>query len=112
MKNRTTAKLKYTNFTMSENGFVGHMAEPESHKTDKAVIVIMGGEKSVLPGIKIAERFVDFGITGLSVSLFGAEGLPDAVSAKDKKTMTGHSVAAWRGRNFRLFLRIFQKETY
>ncbi|MBQ8135702.1 MAG: hypothetical protein IJ192_15100 [Clostridia bacterium] len=157
MSNST--KIKYTDFTMIENGFVGHMAEPESHKTDKAVIVIMGGEKSVLPGIKIAERFADFGITGLSVSLFGAEGLPDAVSAipidmfeaavkflqekrriksisiygmsmgsifaalaaeyvggidnlilcspshvpfegseKDKKTMTGHSVAAWRGR--------------
>ncbi len=154
-----SSKIKYTDFTMIENGFVGHMAESERYRTDKAVIVIMGGEKSVLPGIKIAERFADFGITGLSVSLFGAEGLPDAFSAipidilesavnflrnekriksisiygmsmgsifaaltaeyvggidnlilcspshvpfegseKDKKTMTGHSVAVWRGR--------------
>lgn len=38
----------------------------------------MGGEQSILPGIKFAERFADYGITGLSVSLFGAEGLPDA----------------------------------
>lgn len=29
-------------------------------------------EKSILPGIKIAERFADFGICGLAVSLFGA----------------------------------------
>ena len=149
----------YTDFTMKKNGFVGHMAEPENNKTDKAVIVIMGGEKSVLPGIKIAESFADFGITGLAVSLFGAEGLPKNVdripiemfenavaflrkekkikrisiygmsmgsifaaltaeyvggidniilcspthvpfegTLKDKKTMTGHSVATWRGK--------------
>jgi dienelactone hydrolase len=36
----------------------------------------MGGEKGLLPGIKIAERFADYGIAGLAVSLFGAEGLP------------------------------------
>ena len=69
----------YTDFTMKKNGFVGHMAEPERNKTDKAVIVIMGGEKSIIPGIKIAERFADFGITGLAVSLFGAEGLAENV---------------------------------
>ena len=38
----------------------------------------MGGEQSVLPGIKFAERFADYGITGLAVSLFGADGLPDS----------------------------------
>ena len=65
----------YTDFTINEHGFTGHMADPE-RKTDQAVIVIMGGEKSILPGIKIAERFADFGICGLAVSLFGAEGLP------------------------------------
>lgn len=136
--------------------FVGHLAEPDGG-SDKAVIIIMGGEQSLLPGIKFAERFTDYGITGLSVSLFGAEGLPEspdripldmfipaaeylrrdkhiehisvygqsmgsifAVLAaqyiggfenlimvspthvpvegtlKDKKTMTGHSVATWR----------------
>ncbi|MCM1192347.1 MAG: hypothetical protein NC389_07940 [Acetatifactor muris] len=52
------------------------MAEPEG-RTNKAVIVIMGGEKSILPGIRIAERFAGFGFCGLSVSLFRAEGLPD-----------------------------------
>lgn len=65
----------YTDLNMKEHGFVGHMAEPDSG-ADRAVIVIMGGEKSILPGIKIAERFADFGICGLAVSLFGAEGLP------------------------------------
>lgn len=65
----------------------------------------------MLPGIKFAERFADFGITGLAVSLFGAEGLPDSPDRiplemieaaarllRDKKTMTGHSVVTWRGK--------------
>lgn len=69
--------MKYTDFNIKEHGFVGHMAETES-QAERAVIVIMGGEKSILPGIKIAERFADFGICGLAVSLFGADGLPDS----------------------------------
>ena len=149
--------MKHENFNFKEHGFVGHLAEPDGG-SDRAVIVIMGGEKSLLPGIKFAERFADYGITGLAVSLFGAEGLPDAPNQipldmfipavaylrnekkishisvygqsmgsifavlvaqyiggmenlimvspthvpfegtlKDKKTMTGHSVAAWHG---------------
>ena len=147
----------HENFNFKEHGFAGHLAEPDGG-SDKAVIVVMGGEQSLLPGIKFAERFADYGITGLSVSLFGAEGLPDspnqvpldmfipavkylreekhidrlsiygqsmgsifAVLAatyvggfenlimvspthvpfegtlKDKKTMTGHSIATWKG---------------
>ena len=42
------------------------------------LLLLWGGEQSLLPGIKFAERFADYGITGLSVSLFGAEGLPDS----------------------------------
>lgn len=45
----------------------------EFNGSDRAVIVIMGGEQSLLPGIKIAEGFADYGITGLAVSLFGAK---------------------------------------
>lgn len=67
----------YENFNMKEHNFVGHLAEPDNG-SDKAVLVIMGGEQSVLPGIKIAERFADYGFIGLAVSLFGAEGLPDS----------------------------------
>lgn len=63
-------------FSIKEQGFAGHMAVPEREK-GKAVIVLSGGEKNLLPGIKIAERFADFGITGLAVSLYGAEGLPE-----------------------------------
>lgn len=149
--------MKYQDFNMREHGFVGHMAEPDT-KAEKAVIVIMGGEKGLLPGIKIAERFAEHGILGLAVSLFGAEGLPEGVdripidmfetvvnylreiknvksistygmsmgsifaalvaekikgidniimvspthvpfegAQKDKKHMTGHSMATWRG---------------
>lgn len=69
--------LKHIDFNWKEHGFVGHLAEPEQ-TNGKAVIVIMGGEQSVLPGIKIAERFADYGFVGLAVSLFGADGLPDS----------------------------------
>ena len=69
--------MKHEDFNMKEHGFVGHLAEPEGG-SDKAILVIMGGEQSILPGIKFAERFADYGITGLAVSLFGAEGLPDS----------------------------------
>ncbi len=149
--------MKHEDFTMRTDGFVGHLAEPDNG-SDRAVIVIMGGEQSILPGIKFAERFADYGITGLAVSLFGADGLPDSPNkipldmfvtavnylrqrkhidrisvygqsmgsifavlaaqyiggfenliivspthvpfegtAKDKKTMTGRSVATWHG---------------
>ena len=70
--------MKHEHFNWKEHGFVGHLAEPDGG-SDKAVIVIMGGEQSLLPGIKFAERFADYGITGLAVSLFGAEGLPEGI---------------------------------
>ncbi len=70
--------MKYKDFNTREHGFVGHMVEPDK-ETKQAVIVVMGGEKSLVPGMKIAERFADYGILGLSVSLFGAEGLPEGV---------------------------------
>ena len=149
--------MRYTDFSMSKDGFVGHLAEPDCG-SDRAVIIVMGGEQSLLPGIKFAERFADYDITGLAVSLFGAEGLPESPNAipldmfiptidylrdvkkikhlsiygqsmgsifavlaaqfiggfenlimvspthvpfegtsKDKKTMTGRSVATWKG---------------
>lgn len=69
--------MRHEDFNFKEHGFVGHLAEPDAG-SDKAVIVVMGGEQSILPGIKFAERFADYGITGLSVSLFGAEGIPDS----------------------------------
>ena len=67
----------YQDFNRKEHGFAGHLAAPDSG-SDRAVIVIMGGEHSLLPGIKIAQRFADYGLTGLAVSLFGADGIPDA----------------------------------
>jgi len=69
--------MRHEDFNFKGHGFTGHLAEPDGG-SDKAVIVVMGGEQSLLPGIKFAERFADYGITGLSVSLFGAEGLPDS----------------------------------
>lgn len=69
--------MRYEDFNIMEHGFVGHLAEPDGG-SDRAVIVIMGSEKSLLPGIKFAQRFADFGIIGLAVSLYGAKGLPDS----------------------------------
>ncbi len=73
------SEMIYRDFTYQEYGFVGHMACPNT-PTKKAVIVVMGGEKSIFPGIKIAERFADYGFCGLSVSLFGASGIPETVN--------------------------------
>lgn len=61
--------MKHEDFNFHQHGFVGHLAEPDAG-SDRAVIVIMGGEQSLLPGIKFAERFADYGIMGLAVSLF------------------------------------------
>ena len=78
---KTAVKLKHINFNMKEHGFVGHLAEPEQ-TNGKAVIVIMGGEQSFLPGIKIAERFADYGFTGrIIVWRRGASGHARQMSA-------------------------------
>lgn len=159
----------HEDFCRKRDGFAGHLAEPEGG-SDRAVLVILGGEKSLLPGVKIAERFADYGWTGLAVSLFGAEGIPaspdrcplemleNAVNylrskrkiphisaygqsmgsifaaltaqyiggienlvmvspthvpfegtAKDKKHMTGHSVATWRGQEIPFVTADFSK---
>ena len=50
--------MRHKDFNMKEHGFVGHLAEPDVG-SDRAVIVIMGGEQSILPGIKFAEWICD-----------------------------------------------------
>ncbi|MBQ5310987.1 MAG: alpha/beta hydrolase [Oscillospiraceae bacterium] len=69
--------MLHEDFNIKEHGFVGHLSEPDGG-SDCAVIIIMGGEQSILPGRVFADRFADYGITGLAVSLFGAPGLPDS----------------------------------
>jgi len=68
--------MQRIDYNMKEHGFVGHLSLPDK-ETTYGVIVIMGGEKSLLPGKVIADKFADYGIMALAVSLFGAEGLPD-----------------------------------
>ena len=49
----------HKHFNFKEHGFVGHLAEPDGG-SDRAVIIIMGGEQSLLPGIKFAESYKQF----------------------------------------------------
>ena len=60
--------MKYEDFNWKEHGFVGHLAEPDGG-SDKAVLVIMGGEQSLLPGIKFAERFADYGLKTTTIGI-------------------------------------------
>lgn len=66
--------MRRMDYNFKDHGFVGHMSIPERFN-GHGVIVIMGGEKSLLPGTIIGDRFADYGIMALSVSLFGAKGL-------------------------------------
>lgn len=63
-------------YNLKEHGFAGHLSLPQK-ETEHGVIVIMGGEHSLFPGTIIADRFADYGIMALAVSLFGADGLPE-----------------------------------
>ena len=65
-------KFKYKDFNMKSYGFVGYLAKIDEY-ADIAIIVIMGGEKSILPPAKIAERFAEYGMVGLAVSLYSAD---------------------------------------
>lgn len=67
--------MKRIDYNMKEHGFVGHLSLPQK-ETTYGVIVIMGGEQSLFPASIIADKFADYGIMALAVSLFGAEGLP------------------------------------
>ena len=58
------------NYNMKEHGFVGHLSIPEQ-STKYGVIVIMGGEQSILPGTLIADRFADYGIAALIPKYIG-----------------------------------------
>ena len=49
--------MKHQDFTLSSDGFVGRLSEPDEG-SDKAVILIMGGKQSLLSIIK----FTDYGI--------------------------------------------------
>lgn len=71
--------MKKIDYNMKEHGFVGHLSVPDQN-SKYGVIVIMGGEQSLLPGTMIADRFADYGMNALAVSLFGADGLPDDVN--------------------------------
>lgn len=66
------------------------------------------GKRVRSPGIKFAERFADYGITVLAARYIGGfENLimvspthvPFEGTLKDKKTMTGRSVATWKGKD-------------
>lgn len=60
--------MEYKDFRFAVDGFVGHMAEPDKN-AEQAVIIIMGDEKSLLSGIKIAERFADIRLDESTASI-------------------------------------------
>lgn len=71
--------MKTKDYIMAKDGFVGHLYQPENQK-DRAVVVILGGEQSLMPAKYVAQRFADYGIMAVTVALFGAEGLPEGVN--------------------------------
>jgi hypothetical protein len=52
--------MKYMHFTVAADGFAGHLAEPEE-KAAQAVIIVMGGEKGLLPEMEII-RWMEEGL--------------------------------------------------
>ena len=73
--------MKAKRMELSTTGFCGYMAEPDKF-TGRGIVVILGGESVMVPFLKLgkmmAEYFAKRGYTACSVSLFGAEGLPDS----------------------------------
>ncbi len=66
--------MKYKEFTVKNDGFAGYLVEPKQIKAENVVIIIMGGKRSIINGQKVAERFTEFGIAGISVPVYGAKG--------------------------------------
>ncbi len=64
---------KYRKYTVQKDGFAGYLLNPSSGN-EHVVIVIVGGKRSVIDGKKIAERFAEFGIAGISVPMYGDKG--------------------------------------
>jgi len=67
----------YEDYTLDEHGFYGHLVKPD-HPKYTGVIVLSGGEKSLLPGKSVAKEFAKEGYTAMAVPIFGAKGLPDS----------------------------------
>jgi len=63
------------NFTIEKHGFAGHPVIPENSK-HTAIIVLSGGEKSLLPGKSVAKKFASNGYPAMAVPIFGTDGLP------------------------------------
>lgn len=66
--------VKYKEFTVKNDGFAGHLVEPDGRTPQHVVIIIMGGERSIINAKKVAERFTEFGISGIAVPVYGAKG--------------------------------------
>lgn len=76
----------YKEFSIKKDGFAGHLVEPDK-RTDHVVIIIMGGERSIINARKVAERFTEFGIAGIAVPVFGAKGQKKGVDRVEMSFM-------------------------
>jgi len=73
---RKMSDFKFIDFKPEQHGFTGHLVIPEPQEKT-AVIVLSGGEKSLLPGKSVAKQFAKNGYPAMAVPIFGTEGLPD-----------------------------------
>lgn len=69
--------MRQSTFTKDRYGFSAVLCEPDTH-TGRAVILVLGGGTGARMGQLFAENFVRAEIAAMTVSLFGAEGLPDS----------------------------------
>ena len=47
--------MRHEDFNYKQHGFVGHLAEPDNG-SDRAVIIVMGGEQSILSYFEKTEK--------------------------------------------------------
>ena len=74
-------RMKANKAELITHGFSGYLAVPY-HPAGRGIVIILGGESVMMPLLKpgkwLAEYMAKKGFTAVSVSLFGAEGLPDS----------------------------------
>jgi dienelactone hydrolase len=69
------SKIKKAELNIQEHGFRGTFYDSPQHP-EKAIIVFIGSEGSIIPAGFIAERFAALGFSALALYYFGGDNLP------------------------------------